>query len=80
MTKTVLKNKLREAIGQVQDENVLQGIFSILYSHLHADEIELTNEDKIELDKSMARHKAGLDKSYSWEEVKDRIRKKKKFN
>ncbi|MEO5642447.1 MAG: addiction module protein [Bacteroidia bacterium] len=80
MTKTVLKNKLVKTIGQVQDEKLLQGIYNFLNSHLHAENYELTDEDKAELDNRMSRHKAGLDKSYTWEEVKDRVRKRKKIN
>ncbi len=80
MTKAVLKNKLVKTISQVQDEKLLQGVYDFLNSHLHADEYEMTDEDKAELDKRMARDKAGLEKGSSWEEVKARIRKRKKVN
>lgn len=80
MTKAVLKNKLVKAIGEVQDEKLLKDVYNFLNSHLRADAYELTEEDKAELDKRMARHKAGLDKSYTWEEVKEKVRKRRKIN
>ncbi len=79
MTKTVLKNKLVKAISQVQDEKLLKDVYLFLNSHLQADGYELTEEDKTELDKSMIRYKAGLEKTYTWEEVKDRVRKGKRI-
>jgi putative addiction module component (TIGR02574 family) len=80
MTKTVLRNKLVKAIGQVQDEKLLKDVYHFLNSHLQADEYELTEDDKADLDKRMARDKAGLEKGSSWEEVKARVRKRKKIN
>jgi len=80
MTKTVLKNKLVKAISKVQDEKLLQDVYRFLNSHLQADEYELTKEDKADLDERMARDKAGLEKGSSWEEVKARVRKRKKVN
>lgn len=79
MTKTVLKNKLVKAIGKVQDEQLLKVFYNFLNSHLQADEYEMTEEDKAELDVRFARHKAGLDKSYKWEEVKSKVLKGKKI-
>ena len=80
MTKAALKNKLVKAISEVQDEKLLKVMYSFLNSHLHSDEYELTDEDKADLDERLARDKAGLEKGSSWEEVKARIRKRKKIN
>ena len=80
MTKTVLKNKLVKAISQVQDEKLLHSVYDFLCNQLHADEYELTDEDKADLDERLVRDKAGLEKGSSWEEVKARIRKRKKIN
>ncbi len=77
MTKATLKEELRKAIGKVDDKHVLEAVYSMIYSHLHADNIEITPEDKAMLDERLARDKAGLDKSYTWEEVKARVRKKR---
>jgi hypothetical protein len=62
MTKTVLKDKLLKTISQVQDEKLLQEIYDFLNSHLRANDYELTDEDKADLDKRMIRHKAGLER------------------
>jgi putative addiction module component (TIGR02574 family) len=78
MTKAALKAELKKAIGKVQDEHVLEAIYSVLYSHLHPEEVELTEEDKADLDRRLARDNAGLEKGSSWETVKARIRKKRK--
>jgi putative addiction module component (TIGR02574 family) len=78
MTKAVLKTRLKNAIGKVQDEHVLEALYSILYNHLHPDEVELTEEDKADLDSRMERDKAGLEKGSSWKVVKARIKRRSK--
>ncbi|MDQ3112173.1 MAG: hypothetical protein M3R17_19995 [Bacteroidota bacterium] len=50
-----MKNKLVKAISKVQDEKLLEDVYHFLNSHLQANEYELTNEDKVDLDERMAR-------------------------
>lgn len=78
MTKAALKTKLKNAIGKVEDEDVLQALYSIVYTHLHS-EVEIPEEHKKMLDERLARDNAGLEKSYSWEEVKKKVRNRTKI-
>jgi putative addiction module component (TIGR02574 family) len=72
MTKEELKTELQQLIDQLDDEKMLEAVYTILSSQSPIK--ELTDEQKAELDKRLEQHEAGESESYSWEEVKKRVR------
>ncbi|MBI3510423.1 MAG: hypothetical protein HY064_07145 [Bacteroidetes bacterium] len=79
MTKSVLKRKLTKAITESNDEWMLNNVYQFMRKMMLSEEYEISDEDKVELDERLARDKAGLERSYSWEEVKKLVRKRKKI-
>jgi putative addiction module component (TIGR02574 family) len=67
--KPEIKYRLIEKLIQTEDEELLNQVKEILES------TELTEEQKKELDRRMEKHRKGEGKLYTWQEVKDRIRK-----
>lgn len=64
------KYAIIEKIIQTKNEGLLSEVQAIL----EQEEFVLTDKQKRELDKRLARHKSGESKSYGWEEVKKRAR------
>jgi putative addiction module component (TIGR02574 family) len=60
------KYAIIEKVIQTNDEDLLNELNAIL----EQEEIILTDSQKEELDKRVARHKSGESKSFTWEEVK----------
>jgi putative addiction module component (TIGR02574 family) len=70
---TQLREELHQYISQADDRFV-----QLIYAMVQADKKEqelLSQEEKEELERRVERHKNGQSKSYSWEEVKARLRK-----
>ncbi|MBI2730851.1 MAG: addiction module protein [Sphingobacteriales bacterium] len=79
MTTTLLKKKLTKAINEIEDEQFLKALDTIVSSKQEDEMIyELSAAQKKELDKRLANYKAGKTKTYSWEEVKATLLKRKK--
>ena len=79
MTTAVLKKKLNKAINEIDDAQFLEALHTIVSSKQEEELIyELSTEQKKELDRRKANHLSGKSKSYSWEEVKSSILKRKK--
>ena len=79
MTATALKTNIKKQINSVQNETILRSIYAMLKEVLHdTDEEEslLINEQKIELNKTLAEHKSGKLKYYTVEQAKSIIYKK----
>lgn len=70
---TQLREELHQYINQADDRFV-----QLVYAMVQADKKEqelLSQEEKEELERRVERHKNGQSKSYTWEEVKARLRK-----
>ncbi|MEO7767085.1 MAG: hypothetical protein ABIS01_06645 [Ferruginibacter sp.] len=66
---TSIKEKLHQAIECIDDEKILEAIYTILGSYRNeAEDYELTDEQLKELEKKEAEHLSGKTKSYGLEE------------
>ncbi len=66
--------ELREKIHQLvdeADEQLLEGIYDLL----NRQDDGLTEEQRKDLEKRIARHKRGESKSYTWDEVKAKLKR-----
>ena len=79
MTKAVLKTKLKKAIGELEDEAMLEALYNVVSAHLQANDQEISEKEKKMLDERIARHEAGADKGYSWEAARKMITGKKRI-
>ncbi len=79
MTATVLKTNIKKQINSVQDEVILRSIYAMLKEVLNDTDVKeslLTNEQKTELNKTLAEHKSGKLKYYTVQQAKSIIYKK----
>jgi Putative addiction module component len=77
MTTTLLKKKLTKAINEIEDEQFLKALDTIVSSKQEDEMIyELSAAQKKELDKRKANHLSGKSPSYSWAQVKKAALKK----
>lgn len=77
MTTTLIKKKLTSAINEIDDNDFLQALHTIVNAKKEEDAIyQLTPPQKRELDKRQARHRSGDSKSYSWAAIKRSLLKK----
>ena len=77
MSKIALRKKVHQYV-ETAEENVLEAIYKMLKIYNDDDGSSLmTKEQKTEIDKRAREHKAGITKSYTWEEVKKRARSQK---
>ena len=67
---------LNKAIEEIDDEAFLEAVYTIVYSKTENVEYELTSEQLQILEYRRETYLRGEGKSYTWEEVKYRIRKK----
>jgi hypothetical protein len=74
MSSAEIKEYLHQQI-EVLDDRFLKAIFAMLqsYSKENIDQ-DLSSGQKKELEKRRQKHISGESKSYTWQEVKDRIR------
>ena len=79
MTATLLKKKLTRAINEIDDTRFLEALHTIVSSKQEEELVyELSAAQKKELDRRLANYKSGKSKTYSWEEVKHSLLKRKK--
>ncbi|MGE5108159.1 MAG: addiction module protein [Sphingobacteriales bacterium] len=79
MTTTLLKKKLTNAINKIEDAQFLEALHTIVSSKQEDEMIyELSTPQKKELDRRLADYKSGKSKTYTWEEVKSSLLKRKK--
>lgn len=77
MTTTLIKKKLTSAINEIDDNDFLQALHTIVNAKKEEDAIyQLSPAQKRELDKRQARHRSGNSKSYSWAATKKSFLKK----
>jgi hypothetical protein len=55
MVASVLKNKIRRAVGQVEDKLFLENIYTQINTHLAGSDLDLSEEVKTELDRWLKR-------------------------
>lgn len=73
--KLKIRENLHKIIDQVEDEKILKAVYVLLEKEIVNNiDYELTVEQQAELDRRIAKHESGESKSYSWEEVKQKIR------
>ena len=75
MTKTILKEKIHECIEHIDDNKILEAVYTILNKHTVQDDFELSKEDIKIID---ARRKAvlkGEEKTYTVAQVKKKLLK-----
>ncbi len=80
MLTETLKNQLHSVIEEIDDVKTLKAVHQILKQSMgnRSDkEPHFTRVQRLELDKQWKEVLAGKGKSYSWEEVKMMVRKKK---
>ncbi|HNP17243.1 MAG TPA: addiction module protein [Fulvivirga sp.] len=71
MSATTIRKELQEYMGKADDRFI-----QLVYGMMQADKSSgflLSEAEREELDKRIARHKKGESKSYSWDEVKTRL-------
>ena len=73
MSTRLIREELHEYINKA-DTRLLNLIYAMVQADLPEDSF-ITPEERIELDKRIARHEKGESESYSWEEVKSRFSK-----
>jgi hypothetical protein len=76
MSVAEIKKHLYNAIEEIDDEAFLQAVYTIVSSKTENVEYELTSDQLQILEDRREKYIRGEGKSYTWDEVKDRIRKK----
>ena len=75
MTKTALKKELHKAIDNIEDNSILEAVYTILNSRASYSNYKLTEEDIHIINERKASYKAGKSKMYSPKEVKKKLLK-----
>ena len=73
MTASALKKEINKAISNLDDEQFLQAIYTILNNRLNKEEYVFSKEEKEELDKRKTNYKLGKTKVYTVAEVRKKI-------
>jgi putative addiction module component (TIGR02574 family) len=71
MSTVTIRKELQEYLNNA-DERFIQLVYGMMQADKSNDFL-LSETERKELDKRIARHKTGESKSYSWEEVKTRL-------
>lgn len=75
MTTISLKKKIYHCIENIDDNKLLEAVYTILNGHVVNDEFELSSDDIGIIEKRKKATKNGLEKTYSVSEVKKKILK-----
>jgi len=75
MTQTALKKQIHKAIDNIDDDKILEAIYTILNSRGYGAVYELSDEDVRIIEERKASYKAGKSKMLSPAEVKKKIMK-----
>ena len=77
MTSLALKKNIHQAIDEIEDEIFLQAVYTIVSSKVEdVKEYELNDEQLHILEERRTKYLSGQGQSYSWDEVKKRLKKK----
>ncbi|MBO9567171.1 MAG: addiction module protein [Niastella sp.] len=78
MTNIAIRKKLMTYLADADDKKV-KAIYTLFEDEINQEEsFKLTEEHVKILDERRAKHLSGKDKSSSWQEVHDRVRRKRK--
>jgi putative addiction module component (TIGR02574 family) len=66
-----------DEINKLTSEEKLS-LIGKLWDSLNKEELEISDSQKKELERRIARYKSGETQFYSWEEVKERLKKSRK--
>jgi len=75
MAKTALKKKIYECIDLIDDDKVLEAVYTILNAHTFENEYELSSEDIKIIEERRKSIIKGKEKTYTVSEVKKKILK-----
>ena len=70
MTTILLKQHIAKAVNNINDKGFLEAVYTIVSNKVEETDFELTAVMKSELDARKEKHKKGLSKSYTWQNVK----------
>ncbi|HXB39705.1 MAG TPA: hypothetical protein VNZ49_04135 [Bacteroidia bacterium] len=73
MTQTALKKKLHKAIDDIEDNNLLEAVYTILNSRGYASSFKLSDEDIRIIEERSALYEAGKLKTYTIKEARKKI-------
>lgn len=76
MSQTALKKEIHKAIDNIDDDQLLEAIYTILNSRAYNSSFELTDEDIRVIEERRSAYKAGKTRMLSPSEVKKKILKK----
>lgn len=76
MTQTALKKELHKAIDNIDDDNLLEAIYTILNSRANAHSFELSDEDLRIVEERRVLYEAGKLKTTTLAEFKKKVKKK----
>ncbi len=76
MTTTVMREQLVAYLADADDKKII-GLYTLLEDSIKEKNSTLTEEQLVFLKKERKKHLDGESASYSWEEVKEMIRKRK---
>ena len=75
MTKTLLKEKIHECIEHIDDNKILEAVYTILNKHAVQNDFELSKEDIKIISERKKAIVSGNEKTYSVAEVKKKLLK-----
>jgi hypothetical protein len=78
MAGKTIRKELHQAIDNIDDEQFLKAIYTILAEKLSEYNYSLSLEQDKEVDRRIEAHKKGESKSYSWTQAKKSIKAKLK--
>ena len=78
MTKSALKKELHRRIDALNDERLLEAIYTILDQQPVLNRYKLSNEQLEELDKRIDAHEAGKETYYTTAQMKRKVLAKRK--
>ncbi len=76
MTKTALKKKIIDCVAHINDENMLQAVYTILNDHVENADYEISPNDLKIIAERRKAMMSGKEKIYTATEVKRKILKK----
>ena len=77
MTTSALRKNLHKFIDEINDEDYLKSIYTILSDKFSEPDIEYNADLKKLLDERKEKHQRGEGKTYTWPEMKKKILRKK---
>ena len=75
MTKTTLKKKIVDCVEHINDEKILEAVYTLLNGQISNDEYELSSEDLKIINSRRKAVLKGKEKTYSVAEVKKKLLK-----